>query len=131
MINDYFDFIKKVANQHPDVVKFRLIREVIGVNNGFIRFALDLRDSTELHIFEYVDSTLHKIDYSYPWQNKEKILIQRWDNAPHHKEIETFPHHMHNGENIIPSNEPTFAEILRIISPRRFSSSRSFPDSGT
>lgn len=118
MISDYFDFIKKVASQHPDVVKFRPIREVIGVNKGFIRFALDLRDSTELHIFEYVDSNLHKIDYSYHWQNKEKMLIQRWDNAPHHTEIETFPHHMHNGEIIMPSDEPAFVEILNKIGER-------------
>jgi hypothetical protein len=118
MISDYFDFIKKVASQHPDVVKFRLIREIIGVNKGFIRFALDLRDGTELHIFEYVDFNLHKIDYSYHWQNKDKMLIERWDNAPHHKEIETFPHHMHNGENIMPSDEPTFVEILSKIGER-------------
>ena len=25
MISDYFDFLKKVANKNPDVVKFRLI----------------------------------------------------------------------------------------------------------
>jgi len=118
MISDYFDFIKKVANQHPDVVKIRLIKEVIGVNKGFIRFALELRDNTELHIFEYVDSNLHKIDYSYHWQNKDKTLIQRWDNAPHHMEIETFPHHLHNGENIMPSNEPTFIEIINKIGER-------------
>ncbi|CAG0976386.1 hypothetical protein METP3_01808 [Methanosarcinales archaeon] len=65
MISDYFDFLKKVANKNPDVVKFRLIKEFIGVNKGFIRFALEMRDGTELHIFEYVDSGLHKIDYSY------------------------------------------------------------------
>jgi len=111
-------YIKKVASQHPDVVKFRLIREIIGVNKGFIRFALDLRDGTKLHIFEYVDFNLHKIDYSYHWQNKDKMLIERWDNAPHHKEIETFPHHMHNGENIMPSDEPTFVEILSKIGER-------------
>jgi len=115
MISDYFDFLKKVANKNPDVVKFRLIKEFIGVNKGFIRFALELRDGTELHIFEYVDSGLNKIDYSYHWQNKEKKLIKRWDNAPHHKEIETFPHHLHNGEDIISSAEPTFVDLLKKI----------------
>ncbi len=113
MISDYFDFLKKLANKNPDVTKFRLIKQFIGINKGFIRFALELRDGTELHIFEYVDSDLHKIDYSYHWQNKEKTLIKRWDNAPHYSEIETFPHHLHNGEDILPSAEPTFAEIIK------------------
>jgi len=118
MISDYFDFLKKVANKNPDVVKFRLIKEFIGVNKGFIRFALEMRDGTELHIFEYVDSGLHKIDYSYHWQNKEKKLIKRWDNATHHKEIETFPHHLHKGEDIMSSAEPTFVDILKKIGDR-------------
>jgi hypothetical protein len=110
--------VKKVAINNPDVLKFRLIKEIIGVSRGFIRFALELRDGTELHVFENVDSCLHKIDYSYHWQNNEKKLIQRWDNAPHHVEIKTFPHHLHNGEDILPSKEPAFVEVLETIGER-------------
>ena len=120
MISDYFDFLKKVANKNPEVVKFRLIKEFIGVNRGFIRFAVELRDGTELYVFEYVDSSMHKIDYSYHWQNKEKKLIKRWDNAPHLKEIETFPNHMHNGEDIMASSEPSFVEILKKIGEKNY-----------
>jgi hypothetical protein len=77
MIGDYFEFLKKVAKKSPSVKNFRLIREFIGVNRGFIR--IELRDDSELHVFEYVDSSLHKIDYSYHWQDREKHLITRWD----------------------------------------------------
>jgi hypothetical protein len=118
MIDDYFEFLKKVANKNPSVKKFRLIRESIGVKKGFIRFVIALRDGSELHVFEYVDSDLHKIDYSYHWQDKEKRLITRWDNAPHHSEIETFPHHVHEAEEIKRSEEPTFVEILKKIGER-------------
>ncbi len=118
MIGDYFEFLKKVANKNPEVEKFRLIREFIGIKKGFIRFAIELRDGSELHVFEYIDSNLHKLDYSYHWQDKEKRLITRWDNAPHHPEIETFPHHIHEGENIKPSKEPTFVEILEKVGER-------------
>jgi hypothetical protein len=113
MISDYFDFLKRIAKKSPEVVNFRLIREFIGVNSGFIRFVLELIDGCELHVFEYIDSSLHKIDYSYHWLNKEKKLITRWDNAPHRSDIETFPHHVHDGEGIKPSAEPSFAEILK------------------
>jgi hypothetical protein len=113
MIGDYFEFLKKVANKNPEVVNFRLIREVIGVKKGFIRFVLELRDGSWLHVFEYVDSGLHKIDYSFHWQNNNNKLISR--NALHHPEIETFPHHLHEGEEIKPSQEPTFVEILKML----------------
>jgi len=64
MIGDYFEFLKKVANKNPEDVNFRLIKEVVGVKNGFIRFVIELRNGSQLHVFEYVDSNLHKIDYS-------------------------------------------------------------------
>ncbi len=115
MISDYFDFLKRVAKNHPSVKNFRLIREFIGVDKGFIRFVIELRDNSEIHVFEYVNSGLHKIDYSYHWQNKDKRLITRWDNAPHHRDIDTFPHHVHEGDSVNPSNELTFVEILNKI----------------
>jgi hypothetical protein len=115
MIGDYFEFLKRIAEKNPEVVNLRLIREFIGVKSGFIRFAVELRDGCELHVFEYIDSSLHKIDYSYHWLNREKKLIARWDNAPHHSEIKTFPHHVHDGEEIKPSAEPSFTEILKKI----------------
>jgi hypothetical protein len=115
MISDYFDFLKRVARNNPSVKNFRLIREFIGVDKGFIRFVIKLRDDSEIHVFEYVNSGLHKIDYSYHWQNKDKKLITRWDNAPHHRDIDTFPHHVHEGDSVNPSNELTFVEILNKI----------------
>ncbi|MDI6811643.1 MAG: DUF6516 family protein [archaeon] len=115
MIDDYFEFLKKVASSDPSVKKFRLIKECIGVKTGYIRFVIELRDGSELHVFEYVNSRMHKKDYTYHWQDKEQRLIARWDNAPHHPEIETFPHHLHEGEAIKPSHEPTFVEIFKKI----------------
>ena len=118
MIGDYFEFLKKVANKNPSVKQFQPVREVIGVDKGFIRFIIEFRDNSELHIFEYVDSNLHRIDYSYHWQNKDKILITRWDSAPHHPEIKTFPHHVHERDIIKTSDIPTFVEILKRITEK-------------
>jgi hypothetical protein len=42
MIEDYFEFLKKVASRDPSVKEFRLIREFIGVKKGFIRFVIEL-----------------------------------------------------------------------------------------
>ncbi|MEW6103736.1 MAG: DUF6516 family protein [bacterium] len=53
--------------------------------------------------------------YSYHWQNKEGELILRWDNAPHWKNVETFPHHKHIGEKIEPSSMLDIKELLEQI----------------
>ncbi|CAG0996063.1 MAG: hypothetical protein MPEBLZ_01887 [Candidatus Methanoperedens nitroreducens] len=46
-------------------------------------------------------------DYSYHWEQRaQRGLIHRWDNAPDHPEIESFPDHFHDGtENNILSSE--------------------------
>ena len=43
-----------------------------------------------------------------------------WDNAPHHPEVSTHPHHTHIGmqENIQPSDETNLADVLKLIKER-------------
>lgn len=46
-------------------------------------------------------------DYSYHWERRAKDgLIYRWDNAPDHPEIVTFPKHFHecSQENVVANN---------------------------
>ncbi|HEY9245572.1 MAG TPA: DUF6516 family protein [Candidatus Methanoperedens sp.] len=63
-------------------------------------------------------------DYSYHWEQRAcRGLIHRWDNAPDHPEIESFPHHFHDGEetNVVSSSmdmsiKGAFREVLEFIS---------------
>jgi hypothetical protein len=60
--------------------------------------------------------TALRTKYRFHWQTKEEALIKRWDNARHHPEIDTFPHHLHDGadENVIPHKEVSGLEIVRL-----------------
>ncbi len=48
--------------------------------------------------------------------SKDGRMIFRYDNAPHHPEIATFPHHKHASETIIPSSMPAIKDLLNEIS---------------
>lgn len=37
-------------------------------------------------------------DYSFHWQEEEKVI--RFDNAPHHTQIQTFPDHKHENDDV-------------------------------
>ena len=50
--------------------------------------------------------------YSYHWQTRTGELLLRWDNAPHHPEIATHPHHKHVGEHIEPSARVSIDDVL-------------------
>jgi hypothetical protein len=52
---------------------------------------------------------------SFVGQMNENGLIRRWDNAPHHRVIETFPFHIHTKSEILPSKEVRLEDILKII----------------
>jgi len=42
--------------------------------------------------------------YNFHWQNPDGLLIKRWDNAPHHPELNGFPDHVHSAseDNVMP-----------------------------
>ena len=42
----------------------------------------------------------------------------RWDNAPHHQDISTFPYHLHDGDKIVPSERVFIDEVLAEIHKR-------------
>lgn len=39
--------------------------------------------------------TLLKVKNLYHWQDAKGNVINRWDNVGHHKELNTFPFHVH------------------------------------
>jgi hypothetical protein len=44
--------------------------------------------------------------------NQNQEMVFRYDNAPHHIEVATFPHHKHEAEMIKSSIEPTLYDVL-------------------
>ncbi len=47
--------------------------------------------------------------------NPENEISFRYDNAKHHQEVSTFPHHKHTKNKIIESQEPDIEDILTEI----------------
>lgn len=78
----------------------------------YIKASINLTDNSILHIREFISDT--EYNYSYYWQNTKGKLLIRWDNAPHHKEISTYPHHKHT-EKIEESEEVDLEKVLEYI----------------
>lgn len=74
-----------------------------------------LIDNSTLYVRDTIINGKRKA-YSYHWQDKEKKLLFRWDNAPDW-DVETFPHHKHVGvvNKIEPSYERTLDKVLAIM----------------
>jgi len=83
----------------------QLLKIKATVKDGSILFV------TELHAANYQK-------YSYPWQKENGDVLIRWDNAPHFKEMKTFPYHKHENNGIFPSHRISVAEVIQEIKMR-------------
>ena len=118
---DYLALIKSLILLCPVVVEFNILREDAQGDRGVWRYRLTLQDKSFVEMFEFFEIQLDRvkvIKYSFHWQKDNGQLIKRWDNAAHHHEIETYPHHLHDGaEDVVFAYQPvSFEEILQIIS---------------
>ena len=76
-----------------------------------------LIDGSQLHLNEvWLDSQLHK--YAYYWLTPTGEVIQGWDNAPHHPQVNTYPHHSHTAGGIQPSQIRLLADVLDLLEQR-------------
>jgi hypothetical protein len=118
MITAYFDSIRQTLILDELVESFKVLREMTGNNDGFIRVKCRLADGSILEFAEYAQIEAGRISrqtYSYHWQTRKGVLLKRWDNAPHHPEIATFPDHLHKGDVITESKPMTLALVLIAI----------------
>jgi hypothetical protein len=118
---DYLALIKSLIALCPVVTELNILREDAQGDRGLWRYRLTLQDESFVEMFEFFEiqsDQVKVIKYSFHWQRNDRQLIKRWDNAAHHPEIETYPHHLHDGaEDVVFAYQPvSFEEILQIIS---------------
>lgn len=116
MIEAYFNGIVEVLLVSHAITSFKILRKEIAEEDGYIRVKCGLLNGNIFEFAEYVVLHKNKISlqtYSYHWQGKDGKLIKRWDNVPHHKEIDSFPHHLHLANSkTVSSTKVTLKKIL-------------------
>lgn len=83
------------------VTSFHYHQEETVGDVGYFRVRCALTDGSELQLierFRAIDNAIAVEKYSFHWQSNDGTPICRWDNAPHHRNLTTFPHHLHEGE---------------------------------
>ena len=87
--------------QSPTVRDIEVLEVIDEASVQLLKVRAEIIDGSLLYVREAFFSRSSK--YSYHWQSHTGELLLRWDNAPHHPEISTHPHHKHAGEQIAPS----------------------------
>ena len=117
MITKYFIHFDTIINKTDFIsgskIQKRKVNDFLGIIEGEININNKILDILE--VIKITNKQLSKKKYKYHFRNSDNSLIFRYDNAPHHKNSETFPHHKHLPDEIVSSEEPNLLQILSEI----------------
>ncbi len=97
---DYYGWVQGIIQQASYVLSVEMSYEEIDREECYIRGKLHLIGDFVLHFAEYVitEPEVHRLKYRYHLQDGRGRMVVRWDNAPHHRHVTTFPHHRHEAD---------------------------------
>lgn len=118
LIDEYFHQIEDDIAHCLAIIKTDLLKDKRSLYIGFIEGTVSFLDGSELHFVEFVNvkTGVNRYKYSYHYQNASEQRIFRYDMAPHHQAIMTFPHHKHTSSwQVIEAFAPDLKHVLEEI----------------
>ena len=115
MLENYLADAKASLTASSIVRDIEILEEFITSVSGYLECRLLMIDNSVLYIAEYFsisEDIIKRDKYSYHHQ-KNNVLLIRWDNAPHHRELPTFPFHVHMKDSVFESKEMTVEDVLK------------------
>jgi hypothetical protein len=97
-IRTLLDELKTLVLSHPSVQEVHIRGKEATATRAYLRMRLILQSQDVVEVFVYLvaeGEVVRLQDYSLHWQRADGTLLQRWDTAPHHLGIATFPSHTH------------------------------------
>ena len=118
-LRQYLERLRDTIYSRREIeVEYLRVEEVLSDRLGAMGGRLRFYDGSLLAFDETVIEqgvVLVKTDYAYHYQRADGTLVFRYDNAPHHPEVPTFPDHMHIEGHVEATEPPDLNEVLRRI----------------
>lgn len=108
--------IVEALRQSPAVKQVQVIDFIDEATVKYLKCRAECQDGSILQIEESFIAGKNK--YSYHWQDVQQRLLVRWDNAPHHPHLSTFPHHRHESSAVLESLRVSIDDVLMEIEKR-------------
>jgi hypothetical protein len=117
-VDDYFEALQRSLRANPTIARLGepLVALASDDFNGLLKARVFFWDDSFLDLYEVVSTEIGypiRVSYAYTYvRNGSRIF--RYDNAPHHPEIITHPHHKHIGQDnrLAPADQPTLNQVM-------------------
>ena len=107
--------IEDAISRSALVVTYDLVNVRLSISTGYVEGTITFINNFRFAFFEFIRQTsgvAEREKYRYHFMNDDDQLIFRYDNAFHHPEISTFPHHKHLPEELSGSAAPDFTDVF-------------------
>ncbi len=118
LIEEYFQQVETLISSFPLISESRILKDKRTPYVGLIEGRLRFLDGSQLLFVEFVEvkDEIERYRYSYHFQDSRGTLQFRYDNAPHHRDVRSFPHHKHTeGGSVQDSEPPDLSQVLHEI----------------
>ena len=114
-IQEYLTQLETKLQRLAGIVVDSSIQREIDTNlgMGFIKGRLTFLNGSVLAFSEQLPTQRQKFRFHY--MDRENNLILRWDSAPHHRQLSTFPFHLHTPQGVQAHPAITLLEVLSRI----------------
>lgn len=117
-ICDYFIALQQIISNLSGIEVEKYEEQVLTEKRGNLRVRLRFSDNSLLELSEALlitGDTLQQISYRYHYQTSVGKTIFRYDDAPHHPKIKTFPHHKHVFDKVLECSHPDIETVIKEV----------------
>ncbi len=122
-IVDYFSSVEQLIARTPIIVSHEITYDVKSRALGLLSGRINFIHSMVLEFLELVKiddlGNQESVKYRFHLMREDTTALFRYDNAPHHPEIDSFPDHKHlfshGQERIVSSERMHLERVLREI----------------
>jgi hypothetical protein len=114
-VRDYLSQLDAKLEELANTIISLFIQRDIDANleMGFIKGRITFLDGSMLEFSEQLPTERQK--YRFHYMDAASNLILRWDSAPHHRHLSTFPFHLHTPQSVQEHGAITLLEVFSQI----------------
>lgn len=115
MISKCFESIEELIHNSDFIVDRYVDYKEFSSSEGMVRGQLVFLGGYVLEFMEYLCIGEERLKYRFNFSDMQGNLVFRYDNAAHHKDIHSYPHHKHVPDGVEPSVEVGLEGVMEEI----------------